>query len=277
MLKAINSSLYEPCSFLGWYPPLVSLNQVRGTWTEPAYFAIWLAFSVPFLVSSFFRSETLSLKKARVPFVFFTALFSIWFMTYARTSVVLMAALVALYFFFAVLFRFRENWKRAILLLVTTFAGFLIVSTWGPQERAQGVRLHSGLSVVEKLEESTLFQNTVKSSLDAKSRSNPTRLQDFHLKIEVFKNHPIAGAGDTLSSVTQIRKMKEHPETLTEESRQRIAYTYSKGLFQSGVNGSSLSIAGILAYRGLLGFIAVFVPILLLGFALFSRLFKVKE
>lgn len=54
MLKAINSSLYEPCSFLGWYPPLVSPNQIRGTWTEPAYFAIWLAFAVPFFLVSYF-------------------------------------------------------------------------------------------------------------------------------------------------------------------------------------------------------------------------------
>lgn len=63
VLRAINSSLYEPCSFLGWYPPLVSPNQVRGTWTELAYFAIWLAFSVPFLVSYFLEAKPYSLKR----------------------------------------------------------------------------------------------------------------------------------------------------------------------------------------------------------------------
>ena len=98
MLRAINSSLYVPCSFLGWYPPLVSPNQIRGTWTEPAYFAIWLAFAVPFWVSFFSRTECWHEKKAGISLAFFTALFGIWFMTYARTSVVLMAALVGLYF-----------------------------------------------------------------------------------------------------------------------------------------------------------------------------------
>lgn len=281
VLKAINSSLYEPCSFLGWYPPLVSPNQIRGTWTEPAFFAIWLSFAVPFLVSFFFEDGVLSRKKAGIVLVFFTTLFSIWFMTYARTSVVLMAALVGLYFLFAILYRTRENWRVIGVLVVTVLSGFLIVSTCGPQERGQRVHNQTETSVPARLEksisDSVLFENTVKSSVDAKSRSNPSRLQDFQLKLKVFKDYPIAGAGDTLASVAQIRKMLENPNTLTGESRQRMAYTYTKGLFQSGVNGSSLSISGVLACRGLLGFAVVFAPILLLGLSLFICLFKVKE
>lgn len=281
VLKAINSSLYEPCSFLGWYPPLVSPNQIRGTWTEPAFFAIWLSFAVPFLVSFFFEDGVLSRKKAGIVLVFFTTLFSIWFMTYARTSVVLMAALVGLYFLFAILYRTRENWRVVGVLVVTVLSGFLIVSTCGPQERGQRVHNQTETSVPARLEksisDSVLFENTVKSSVDAKSRSNPSRLQDFQLKLKVFKDYPIAGAGDTLASVAQIRKMLENPNTLTGESRQRMAYTYTKGLFQSGVNGSSLSISGLLACRGLLGFAVVFAPILLLGLSLFICLFKVKE
>lgn len=281
VLKAINSSLYEPCSFLGWYPPLVSPNQIRGTWTEPAFFAIWLSFAVPFLVSFFFEDGVLSRKKAGIVLVFFTTLFSIWFMTYARTSVVLMAALVGLYFLFAILYRTRENWRVVGVLVVTVLSGFLIVSTCGPQERGQRVHNQTETSVPARLEksisDSVLFENTVKSSVDAKSRSNPSRLQDFQLKLKVFKDYPIAGAGDTLASVALIRKMLENPNTLTGESRQRMAYTYTKGLFQSGVNGSSLSISGVLACRGLLGFAVVFAPILLLGLSLFICLFKVKE
>lgn len=71
--------------------------------------------------------------------------------------------------------------------------------------------------------------------------------------------------------------MLESLDTLTQESRQRMAYTYTNGLFQSGVNGSSLSISGVLACRGLLGFTVLLVPILLLGLSLFICLFKVKE
>lgn len=47
--------------------------------------------------------------------------------------------------------------------------------------------------------------------------------------------------------------------------------------FKVRVNGSSLSISGVLASRGLLEFTVLFVPILLLGLSLFICLFKVKE
>lgn len=281
VLKTINSSLYEPSSFLGWYPPLVSPNQVRGTWTEPAYFAIWLAFSVPFLVSYFFRGEALFLKKAVVPFVSFSALFSIWFMTYARTSVVLIAALVGLYFLFAILFRTRENWRVVGILVVTALIGFLITSTCGPQERGQWAHNQTEASAIERLEKtisgSVLFENTVKSSVDAKSKSNPSRLQDFQLKFEVFKDYPIAGAGDTLASVAQIRKMLESPDILTGENRLRLAVTNTKGVFESGVGGTPFTIAGMLANRGLLGFVVVFFPIFVLGIRLFLVILKLRN
>lgn len=253
VLKSMNSVLYEPGAFLGWYPPLVSPNQIRGTWTEPAYFAIWLAFAVPFFVSYFFKDGLTTLKKGVMVFALFTALFSIWFMTYSRTAIVLMAVLVGLYLVFAILFRTRENWEKATLLVVTCLLGFFITSTWGPQE----------------------VQNTVKSTVDTKSRSNPARLEDFFSKIEVFKEYPFMGAGDTLSSVAQFRKMEEKRNQLTHESRRRLAETQSKGIFQSPLGGGSLSVSGTLCARGVLGFSLVFVPLLSLGVVLFVRLFKV--
>lgn len=308
MLKAINSSLYEPCSFLGWYPPLVSPNQIRGTWTEPAYFAIWLAFAVPFFWFRIFKDGLTTLKKGVMVFALFTALFSIWFMTYSRTSIVLMAVLVGLYLFFAILFRTRENWEKATLLVVTCLLGFFITSTWGPQEvsRRASIKKQVVASAVvpqkskglssgsvtsqkkiekratpavnkgqERAAESVLFQNTVKSTVDTKSRSNPARLEDFLSKIEIFKEYPFMGAGDTLSSVAQFRKMEEKRNQLTYESRQRLLETQSKGIFQSLLGGGSLSVSSTLCARGVLGFSLVFVPLLSLGVVLFVRLFKV--
>ena len=308
VLKSMNSVLYEPGAFLGWYPPLVSPNQIRGTWTEPAYFAIWLAFAVPFFFSYFFKDGLTTLKKGVMVFALFTALFSIWFMTYSRTAIVLMAVLVGLYLVFAILFRTRENWEKATLLVVTCLLGFFITSTWGPQEvsRRASIKKQVVASAVvpqkskelssgsvtsqkkiekratpavnkgqERAAESVLFQNTVKSTVDTKSRSNPARLEDFFSKIEVFKEYPFMGAGDTLSSVAQFRKMEEKRNQLTHESRRRLAETQSKGIFQSPLGGGSLSVSGTLCARGVLGFSLVFVPLLSLGVVLFVRLFKV--
>lgn len=320
VLKTINSSLYEPCSFLGWYPPLVSSNQIRGTWTEPAFFAIWLAFATPFLVSYFFEGRASSLKSTGIGFIFFTVLFSIWFMTYARTSVVLISVLLILYIFFAIVFCSRENWRKAGILMAAAASGILIVSTWGQQEGSHQILINSTEIVAEKsaqeppevnvfdkiaqkniqreptesvlnseeksmvselrkikrsISKSTLIKDSINSSIDAKSRSNPTRLEDFNLKIEIFEMHPIVGVGDTFASFAQTRKMQQGSNGLTEENQQRLSHTKSNGLFQSAITGFSLSIAGVLACRGLLGFSIVFVPILFLGLVLFVFLFKV--
>lgn len=310
VLKSMNSVLYEPGAFLGWYPPLVSPNQIRGTWTEPAYFAIWLAFAVPFFVSYFFKDGLKTLKKGVMVFALFTALFSIWFMTYSRTAIVLMAVLVGLYLVFAILFRTRENWEKATLLVVTCLLGFFITSTWGPQEVSRRASIKKqvvasavvpqkskGLSsgsvtsqkkiekranpAVNKGQESALesvfFQNTVKSTVDAKSRSNPARVEDFLFKIDVFKEYPIAGAGDSLASTVQVRIMKDHLKSLTSESRHRFSVTTTKGVFESGISGNPFTIAGMLANRGLLGFVVVFFPIFVLGIRLFLVVLKSRN
>lgn len=175
MLKAINSSLYEPCSFLGWYPPLVSPNQIRGTWTEPAYFAIWLAFAVPFFWFRIFKDGLTTLKKGVMVFALFTALFSIWFMTYSRTSIVLMAVLVGLYLFFAILFRTRENWEKATLLVVTCLLGFFITSTWGPQEvsRRASIKKQVVASAVVPQKSKGLSSGSVTSQKKIEKRATP--------------------------------------------------------------------------------------------------------
>lgn len=309
VLKSMNSVLYEPGAFLGWYPPLVSPNQIRGTWTEPAYFAIWLAFAVPFFVSYFFKDGLTTLKKGVMVFSLFTAIFSIWFMTYSRTAIVLMAVLVGFYLFFAILFHTRENWEKAALLVVTCLLGFFITSTWGPQEVSRQASIKkqvaasaavpqqskglSSSSVTgqkknekratpavnkgqESSAESVLFKNTIKSTVDAKSRSNPVRLEDFLINIEVFKDHPIAGAGDVLASAICIRKMKAYPMTLTSENQTRLSDTIEKGLFQSEVSSTPFTVVGMLANRGLLGFISVYLPICFLGIALVMKIFKLK-
>lgn len=241
-------------------------------------------------------------------FALFTALFSIWFMTYSRTSIVLMAVLVGLYLFFAILFRTRENWEKATLLVVTCLLGFFITSTWGPQEvsRRASIKKQVVASAVvpqkskglssgsvtsqkkiekratpavnkgqERAAESVLFQNTVKSTVDTKSRSNPARLEDFLSKIEIFKEYPFMGAETRFRLLLSFARWKKKRNQLTYESRQRLLETQSKGIFQSLLGGGSLSVSSTLCARGVLGFSLVFVPLLSLGVVLFVRLFKV--
>lgn len=230
-------------------------------------------------------------------------------MTYARTSVVLALVLIGLYGFFTIYFHKRGDWITFGVLVSTLLVSFTVVSLWGPADIHKRIQAPKAMvatkslapkvsndvkkqdvrkkdvakkptkpratpNIERDLAQSHLFKNAVKSSFDSKSRSNPTRIQDFIMKLEGFKLHPILGSGDTLGLVTQKRLMEKNYSKLTREMRQRLSYTEKKGLFQSGIGGNGLYIPGMLVSRGLLGFLAFFGPIFALGVALFRRVLK---
>ena len=271
MLKLVNPFLYEPGQFLGWYPPVVSPNQVRGTWTEPAYFAIWLAMAVPFLIHRLFEKTQITPSGWlwRGGLLFW--LFVVWSMTYARTSVVLIVPMAALYVIFALVFRARRSMQVAGLLLAAVAAGFLWVSQWGPQDIGRWTsRTASSVSV--EVTKSSFIENTVKSSVNVESRSTPTRLQGLVSKLGVFWEHPWLGAGDAFAPWRQMEWLLRNPAQLTGEMRDRIRYTQEDGIFKSGLGGNSLSASAFLAGRGIVGFAAFLLPLLATGVALLASL-----
>ena len=310
-LKYINSMLYAPGYFFegSSYPEIVSPNQLRGTWTEPAFFAFWIVFSTPFIISFFLEKRMLA-KKVFLSFVFFIAFWSVWLLTYSRTSVILILFLMSLYFLFTVFFHKWSDLKSFGFLSTTLLVAFFIVSLWGPAEFQKQSQPPKGESVVVALQppteanqvkgtaistpkkvfpdspkapsslvsrvekqvtESELMTNSLLSSFDTESRSNPTRIQQFLLELEAFKDYPIAGYGLTLSSYGLKKKMEENRKVLTGEWRERLALTERKGFFKSGIGSSSLSFSGSLASGGILGFVMIFLPLLILGVKLLYK------
>ena len=286
VLKRINSVLYAPGYFMegSSYPPNVSPNQVRGTWTEPAFFAFWLVFATPFLISFILEKGLISTRRILCSFMFFVVFWSVWWLTYSRTSVLLVLTLMSLYFFFTVVFHKLNDLKVFGFLTVTLLLSFFIVSIWGPAEYQKHQQLlndkpaSSLLSRVEKqVAESELMTNSLLSSFDVRSRSNPTRIQQFLLEIEAFKDHPIMGYGLTLSSYGLKKKMVENKAFLTNEWRERLALTERNGYFKSGIGSSSLSVSGSLASGGILGFSLIFLPLMILGLIFFKKTLRESE
>ena len=278
LLKSINAFFYAPGEAPAFYPPIVSPNQVRGTWMEPAYLAMWLSFATPFLIYKFFQNKTLSTGKAILLTVFFTALWSVWFLTYSRTAVALIAVLFFLYLFFAILSRRRLEWKRLGYLILSLFLAFSIVSNFGPAEFSKRGAIETQTSESEKeitrVTESELFKNTVESTVNPDSRSNPVRLEYIKCQWEIFKDHPLLGVGDTLAAPAVIKQFKEFQKPLTWEAQWQVSFTEENGYFKSVVNSYPGSILGCLSHRGIFGFIAMVGPLLLLGLLLFIHILK---
>ena len=297
ILAFINGLLYEPGKAPTWHPRLVFPNQLRGTWHEPGYFALWLAFATPFLVTIFGKESMGRTKAVLRFFLFFSLLWSVWFLTYARAAIALMIVFFASYLIFLLFFHEKEDIKRFCVLTLACLFAFAFVSTSGPQEiqnkrktyiqrtvlkkgatkfdaTKQVKRKDSNVSTLSVNPPSVLMERTVKSTFDENSRSNPTRLQDFMFRLEVFKKHPIAGAGDTFASLAYLKELDCTNKKLTWEIKYKRDNTKKNGLFKSNLNDKVYSVPGLLAFRGLLGFSAMYGIIFVFGVLLLIRIFK---
>lgn len=270
LLRKINSLLYETGGRVGWYPPMVSPNQVRGTWTEPSFFSVWLAFITPFLVCHFF--QTFNKRKVFIGFFFFLLYWNVWQMTYSRTSIILMIALFCLYLFIALISRKKCDWIRLAILMSTFTLSFVFVSTLGPEEMASKKKYSQEESVVASISSSEFVTNTVESSFNPKSRSTPTRIENINREVSIFKLNPVLGVGDTLCSVPQVKWMEQNYSNLTDENRVKLKFMQEHGIFESYAGNCHLLFTEVLMCRGILGFFMMYAPIVCLGILFFIKI-----
>lgn len=270
LLRKINSLLYETGGRAGWYPPMVSPNQVRGTWTEPSFFSVWLAFITPFLVYHFF--QTLNKRKVFIGFFFFLLYWSVWQMTYSRTSIILMIALFCLYLFIALISRKQYDWIRLAILLSTFALSLMFVSTLGHADISSKNKYSQEESVVASISSSEFVKNTVERSFNPKSRSNPIRLENINRELSIFKLNPVLGVGDTLCSVPQVKWMKQNYSNLTHENRVKFKFMQEHGIFESYAGNCYLLFTEVLMCRGIFGFFMMYAPIVCLGILFFIKI-----
>lgn len=283
LLKTINPFFYTPCAEGGWYPPLVSSNQVRGIWTEPGFFSIWLAFSFPFLIHWITKSGGIQLKQLMGRWIVFVVFFLIWFLTYARTSIYMAFAFAFVSFAITLYLRTKESMIHGALLLGALVVAFALVSNFGPQDISRWTKNQPVINktqifmskkaqpadnksaekhhaVVQK-EESKFIEGTVKSAFSVDSRSTPARVQYWICRFRVFSDSPLLGRGDSFEPWYESRKYLEFGSSLSPELRQRLRWIDIKGLFNAGFGGNRLSLTGMLACRGIVGTLMYAVPI----------------
>lgn len=278
ILSSLNPLFYVPYGASGWYPPLVSWSQVRGVWTEPAYFSFWLAFAVPFLLDWLFQKQKPGKRFVIFRFVLLVLLFAIWFMTYARSSIWMMCTMVLIYFIASFFWRNRSTRIQFINIIISSALAFFLVSNCGPADIHRWVdpvsssdRVSSDLEVTS----SHLFQGTVVSSLDSKSRSTPSRIQYWTCRFEIFKDSPFLGVGDVFEPYYEAKKYKEYwGAAVTDEIKGRIEWIEKKGLLKSDFGGNTLGILEVLACRGMLGAISIFAPIVFLFICFLYQIYK---
>lgn len=133
ILAHINSWIYDIEISHGWWPPLLGGNRVRSIFAEPAYMALYMTVTIPFLLAQIRIAKT---KKWFWKVLFAMQLFMMWG-TNSKTAmgILLTEALSAIIFFH--LRRKKVSLKQAFfpLLIISLLCGTGIGLNWLFQHR----------------------------------------------------------------------------------------------------------------------------------------------
>lgn len=133
ILAHINLSIYDVGIDHGWWPPLLGGNRVRSVFAEPAFMALYLTVTIPFLFAQIYTAKT---KKWFWKIVFAMQLFMMWG-TNSKTAlgILLAEGLAVVVFLFSR--RKRIAWKQFIrpLLAIIILCGIGMGMNWIFQHR----------------------------------------------------------------------------------------------------------------------------------------------
>lgn len=133
ILAHINLSIYDVGIDHGWWPPLLGGNRVRSVFAEPAFMALYLTVTIPFLFAQIYTAKT---KKWFWKIVFAMQLFMMWG-TNSKTALGILLAEGLAVVVFLFLRRKRIAWKQFIrpLLAIIILCGIGMGMNWIFQHR----------------------------------------------------------------------------------------------------------------------------------------------
>lgn len=133
MLAHINPFIYDVGIAHGWWPSLLSGNRVRSVFAEPAFMALYLTVTIPFLFAQMYTVKT---KKWFWKIIFAIQLLMMWG-TNSKTAlgILLAEALVVIIFIF--LRRKKISWKQLVrpLVAIVILCGVGMGINWVFQHR----------------------------------------------------------------------------------------------------------------------------------------------
>lgn len=133
VLAHINPFIYDVGIAHGWWPPLLGGNRVRSLFAEPAYMALYLTVTIPFL---FVQIRTAKTKKWFWKIVFAMQFLMIWG-TNSKTALGILLAEVLATAVFLFLRRKKFSWRQMIrpLLAIIILCGVGMGINWIFQHR----------------------------------------------------------------------------------------------------------------------------------------------
>lgn len=133
ILAHINPLIYDIKVAHGWWPPLLGANRVRSMFAEPAYMALYLTVTIPFLFAQIYTAKT---KKWFWKIIFAMQLLMMWG-TNSKTALGILLAEGLAVVVFLFLRRKKIAWKQLIrpLLAIIILCGIGMGMNWIFQHR----------------------------------------------------------------------------------------------------------------------------------------------
>lgn len=256
ILVTINPLLHPIAVDHGWWPQLLSANQVRSVFSEPSRMGNYAAFALPFLWMQFLKAKKiLSLKSALL--IFYTFLI---FMTKARTPVAMYWGLLGLFVITVITFT-RKKYLRQI-------AGILAVSAFSLLLSVGFIKIfmvqHQEVTV-----ESYLSDN-IGSLTKGNARSNGARYALIRSNFKTGMEHPVFGVGDQLTSSYTVHNFNEY-DLQNKEVQLWVRSFKEQGVLRYGLDAMNEYVSKFAQY-GIVGLLTFLFPLFFILIQLFHKL-----
>lgn len=234
-------------------------THIRGFFTEPSYFALYVALSIPFFWRQYFIFKKIEAIMAVLIMIFFL------FLGQVRSAMVLLILLTVLLGIFVIKNHKNDRYfNRGIILLAGVFSTFVIsqvfLSTYfyaqnGIQQTSQDYLKHNLLNVT-----------------NINQRSNRARFAMTYAGFAIGTNYPLLGVG----SFFKPAYMEEYiPEwgIKSSEIREKIDIQRSKGYTKAPIPVGNFY-GEVFSNSGILGSIVYFFPLFWIMCYLLRRVYR---
>lgn len=250
-----------------WYPPLLWNGQLRSLFTEPSYFGMYFAFSIPFLWYLFYRIED---KKIIIAAIISLYTFFL-FLTKARTANFLLLGELVLLVGFS-LFNRKAMLKKAVIIVFCSLLSFIVATSFINNMFFQNKK-SSNVSTVNNAV--VYLEDNLGSLTSIDKRSNRARFSIMITDIKIGLDHPLLGVGNSLRNAYVSDYLPEE-SFQSGEVRRWMAKQKEQGILKAVVPGLS-EYTNRFAINGALGLMAFLFPIIILFIKLMQKIIRTHE
>lgn len=271
ILEAINPYIHSINNNGTWWPPLLWGGQLRSVFSEPSYFGIYAAFTLPFLWNKVFALRN---NKGKVFLAGLIVAFTFsLFLTKARTAVILLSGELFLWILLQIYTKNNKFIKKISFILLFSLISFALANLFITNVMAlktEPIRRATIVTAADKY-----VGDNLKSIKGKENRSNRSRYSVMDADLQIGFEHPLFGVGLGLRDAYVGEKLCEM-EHKSKEMEQWIQNQKEKGILRTEIPALG-EYTSRFAETGIIGLSLYFLPATILVLKASKKIMKNKQ